>query len=168
MARDRVHRTDIHISKRSQPFPEFLDIRFIRFHLLAFRVLAAALFLGMEAQILKQYHLSTRSRIDCLLDLRAHTIFGEGDLFAQQFFEFRDHGLQAILGVGLAIGSAEVGHQDDSFGAMVYGVFDGWNSAYDTLGICDILFRVEGNIEIDLSVLRLSTDSTWRLAMASQ
>lgn len=43
-----------------------------------------------------------------------------------------------------------MGHEDDGFGAMVAGVFDGGNGADDALVICDVLVGVEWDVEVDL------------------
>jgi hypothetical protein len=41
-------------------------------------------------------------------------------------------------------------HEDDGFGAVVAGIFDGGECADDALVVCDLLVGVEGDIEIYL------------------
>lgn len=36
---------------------------------------------------------------------------------------------------------------------MFAGVLDGWKGAHDSLVVCDLIVRVQGDIEVDLSVL---------------
>lgn len=43
-----------------------------------------------------------------------------------------------------------MGHEDDGFGAMVAGVFDGGKGADNALIVCDVLIGVERNVEVDL------------------
>lgn len=43
-----------------------------------------------------------------------------------------------------------MGHQDDGFGALFEGIFDGWEGADDALVVCDFLVGVEGDVEVDL------------------
>ena len=43
-----------------------------------------------------------------------------------------------------------MGHEDDGFGAMVAGVFDGGKGTNDALIVGDFLVRVEGNVKVDL------------------
>lgn len=45
-----------------------------------------------------------------------------------------------------------MGHEDDGFGAMVAGVFDGGNGPNDPLVVCDVLIGIERDIEVDLKV----------------
>lgn len=41
-------------------------------------------------------------------------------------------------------------HEDDGFGAMVAGVFDGGKCADNALVVCDFLVGVERDVEVDL------------------
>lgn len=40
--------------------------------------------------------------------------------------------------------------KDDGFGTMVDGIFDGRDGTGYSLGICDFLVGIEGDVEIDL------------------
>lgn len=103
--------TDIDISESGQTLPELIHLGLISLHLLALGILGAALLLGVESQVLEQDHLSVLCLVHGLLDLLAHAVLGEDDLLsAEQLLELGNHGLKAVLGVGLAIGAAEVGH----------------------------------------------------------
>jgi len=46
-------------------------------------------------------------------------------------------------------------HEDDGFGAMLGGVFDGREGADDALVIGYMLVRVEGDVEVDLVINRV-------------
>ena len=46
-----------------------------------------------------------------------------------------------------------MGHQNHGLGSVVNGIFDCWDSSGDTLCVCDILIRIERNVEIDLEAL---------------
>ena len=50
----------------------------------------------------------------------------------------------------MAVGSAQVGHEDHSLGPVVNGIFDCWDSSSDTLGIRNFLIGVERDVKIDL------------------
>jgi hypothetical protein len=43
-------------------------------------------------------------------------------------------------------------HQDNSFGAVVNGIFDGWYCSRNTLVVGDVLIGVERYVEINLTV----------------
>ena len=49
-----------------------------------------------------------------------------------------------------------MGHEDDGFGAMIHGVFDGGECADNTLIIRDVAFLVERDIEVYLEISDLS------------
>lgn len=50
----------------------------------------------------------------------------------------------------MTIWTAEVGHEDDCFGSMVAGVFDGGKGADNALVVCDAVIRVERDVKINL------------------
>jgi hypothetical protein len=43
-----------------------------------------------------------------------------------------------------------VAHEDDSFGAVVAGMFDGWKCADNALVVRDLLVAIERDVEVDL------------------
>ena len=51
--------------------------------------------------------------------------------------------------VDLAVWASEVGHEDDCLGAVVDGVFDGWDGTDDALRVGDLLVGVQWNVEVD-------------------
>lgn len=155
--------TDINISQSRQALPELIHLGLVRLDLLAILILVAALLLSMEPQVLQQDNLSIARLVNGLLDLLAHAVVREDDLLAaEQLLQLGDYGLQAVLGVGLAVGPAEMRHQDYAFGAVLDGVFDGGKGAHDALVVCDFLVAVEGNVEVDLEVRRLVWGGLWK------
>lgn len=104
----------------------------------------------MEAQVLQQDHLAAGGVVDGLLDLSTDTVLGEDNALAELLLQLGHHGLQGVLGVGLAIGTTQVGHQHDGLGAVVDSILDGGQSTDDTLGVGDLQVLVEGDIEVDL------------------
>ena len=104
----------------------------------------------MEAQVLKEHHIAVVGLVDNLLNLGADGVRGDGHALAQQLLELGHHRLQRVLGVDLAVRAAEVGHQDDSLGAIVDSVLDGGDGTSDALGVGDFLIGVEGHVEVDL------------------
>lgn len=110
----------------------------------------------MESQVLEENNLGVVGLVDHGLDLRADTVGGHLDALAQKLLELRDDGLQAVLLVDLTVGTAEVGHQDNSLGAVVDGIFDGGDGTGDTLVVGDLLVGIEGDVEVDLKREALS------------
>lgn len=104
----------------------------------------------MEAEVLKKNDLTTSGLVDGLLDLLANAVLGEDDAAAQELLQLRNHRLQAVLGVLLAVGTAQVGHENDGLGAIVEGVLDGGEGTDDTLVVGDVLVTVERDVEVDL------------------
>jgi hypothetical protein len=52
-----------------------------------------------------------------------------------------------------------MGHEDNSFGALFNGIFDGWEGSDDTLVVCDLV-TVQWNVEINLKIVRNWTSKT--------
>lgn len=104
----------------------------------------------METQVLEENDLTTRGLVDGLLDVLAHAVLREDNTATKQLLQLRNHGLQTVLEVLLAVGTTEVGHEDDGLGAMVDSVLDGGESTDDTLVVGDVLVTVEGDVEVNL------------------
>lgn len=104
----------------------------------------------MEAQVLKEHNGTIVSLVDDGLNLGADAVRSKGDLLAEELLELRNDRLQRVLFVDGAIGTAEVGHQDDGLGAIVEGVLNGGDGADNALVVGDFLVLVEGNVEVDL------------------
>jgi hypothetical protein len=104
----------------------------------------------VETQVLQQNNLAASSLVDSLLDLGTNAVLGEDDALAKQLLQLGDNGLQAVLGVGLAVGTAQVRHQHDGLGAVVNGILDGGQGADNALRVGDVLVLVEGDVEVDL------------------
>ncbi|POR33511.1 Uncharacterized protein TPAR_06301 [Tolypocladium paradoxum] len=139
------------VAQGSQALAERVNLGLVRLGLVAVLVLGAALLLDVESQVLEQHDGAVVGLGDNGLDLGADAVRGKGDLVAEQLLELRDDGLQRVLGVDLAVGAAEVGHEDDGLGAVVEGVLDGGDGADDALVVCDLLVFVEGDVEVDLN-----------------
>lgn len=144
--------TDVDITQGSQSLAELGDLVLVGLDLLALGILGAALLLGVEAQVLKENDLTTGGLVDSLLDLLADAVFREDDALAEQLLELGNDGLQAVLGVLLAVGAAEVGHEDNRLGAILDGVLDGGQGTDDTLVVRDVLVGIERDVEVDLLV----------------
>lgn len=143
-------RTDVDVTEGSQALAELLDIGLIGLDLLAFGILGAALLLGVETQVLEENDLATGGLVNGLLGLSTDTVVSEDDALAEKLLEHRDDGLQAVLGVDLAVGAAEVGHEHNGLGAVLNGILDGGKGTNDTLGVGDVLVFIEGDVEVDL------------------
>jgi hypothetical protein len=54
-------------------------------------------------------------------------------------------------------------HENDGFGTIVAGVFDGRECADDALVVCDLLVTVEGDVEVDLvcALLEFVLKANW-------
>lgn len=144
---------DVHVSESGEALAEALDSGLVGLDLVAVGVLAAALLLGVEAQVLEEHDAAVSGAIDGLLGGLADAVVGESDLLAaEELLELSDDGLEGVLSVGLAVGAAEVGHKDDGFGAIVDGVLDGGEGANDALVVGDlgVGLLVEGHVEVDL------------------
>lgn len=104
----------------------------------------------METQVLKEDNATVLGVVDGLLDLGADTVVGEGDLLADELLELSNNGLQRVLLVDLAIGTTEVGHEDNGLGAIVDSVLDGRDGTGNALIVGDVLVGVERDVEVDL------------------
>lgn len=109
----------------------------------------------MEAQVLEQNNLAISGLVNGLLDLGTNAVLGEDDTAAQELLELGNDGSQAVLGVGLAVRTAQVRHQDDSLGAILNSVLDGGQSTNDALVVGDLLVGIKGDVEVDLCYISL-------------
>ena len=145
-----VRLTDVDVAEGGKTLAELLDIGLVSLGLVTLLILGAALLLNVEAQILKQHDGTAVNLVHDLLNLGADTVRSEDDALAELLLELAGDGLQGVLGIGRAVGAAEVGHEDDGLGSIVEGVLDGRDGADDALVVGDVLVVIEGDIEVDL------------------
>lgn len=147
---------DVDVAEGGEALAELLDGGLVGLDLVALSVLAAALLLGVEAQVFEEHDAAVGGLVDGLLRGLADAVVGESDLLAtEELLELGDDGLEGVLGVDLAVGTAEVGHQDDGLRAILNSVLDGGESTDDALVVGDlgVGLLVEGHVEVDLGVL---------------
>lgn len=144
--------TDVDITQRRQSLPELSNLLWGGLGLLAVLVLGGSLLLDVESQVLQQHDAAALGLVDDGLDLGAHTVRRDCDGLAEQLLKLGHDGLQAVLGVGASVGTAQVGHEDNSLGAVVDGILDGGDGTGDTLGVGDVLVGVERDVEVDLNI----------------
>jgi hypothetical protein len=77
--------------------------------------------------------------INPFLDFGSDTIIKENDIPFEEFFQFLSDGLERVFFRGLAIGTAEMGHQGDCFGMVIDAVLDGWQRSDNALVVCDLV-----------------------------
>lgn len=142
--------TDVNVTEGSEALAERINIGLVGLDLLALGILGAALLLSVETQVLKQNDLAIGSLVHGLLSLGANAVLSEGDALAEKLLKHGNNGLQAVLGVDLAIGAAEVGHEDNGLSTVVDSILDGGQSTDDTLGVGNVLVLIEGDIEVNL------------------
>lgn len=124
--------------------------------LLSVGILAASLLLGVEAQVLQENNLAVLGVVHNLLNLWSDAVRSEGDAATEKLLELRNDRLERELFVDLSIWAAQVGHQDNSLGAVVDGILDGGDGTGNTLCVGDVLLGVEGDVEVDLFTKPLS------------
>lgn len=103
----------VHVTKVGEPLAELGDLSGVGLSLVALLVLDGALLFDVETEVLKENDRAVVSGGDGFFDLGAHAVVEEDDGLADEFREFVGDGLEGVFGVDLAIGAAEVGHQDD-------------------------------------------------------
>lgn len=153
MAQGECARTDVDVTQGSKALAELSDLLLISLDLLSLGILGAALLLGVETQVLQQDNLATGGLVDGLLNLGTDAVLGEDDALAKQLLQLGDNGLQAVLGVGLAVRAAQVRHEHHGLGAVVDGILDGGESTDNALRVGNLLVLVEGDVEVDLLAL---------------
>lgn len=142
--------TDVNVTEGSEALAEGIDISLVGLDLLALSILGATLLLGVETQVLEQDDLTIGSVVHGLLGLGANTVLSEGHALAEKLLKHGNNGLQAVLGVDLAVGAAQVGHEHNSLGAVVDGILDGGQSTDNTLRVGNVLVLIERDIEVNL------------------
>ena len=142
--------TDVDITELGKALAELVNLGLVGLDLVALGIGALALLLDVEAEVLKEDNGAVVGLVDDLLNLGANAVVGKGDALAEELLELGDNGLQGVLGVDLAVGTAEVGHEDNGLGAIVDGILDGGDGTDDALGVGDLLLGVKGDVEVDL------------------
>jgi len=142
--------TDEDVSELGEVVTELSHSLWRSLDLLALRIRARSLLLSVESQVLQQDNLSILSIIDNFLNLWSDTVWSKGDLATEQLLKLWHDWLERVLLVGLAVWTAQVGHQDDGLGAVVERILDSWDSAGDALGVGNMLVGVERDVEVDL------------------
>ena len=145
-----VLHTDVNVTEGSEALAECINIGLVGLDLIALGVLRAALLLSMETEVLKQNDLATGSLVHGLLSLGTNAVIDESDVLAEKLLKHRNNGLQAILGVDLAIRAAQVRHEHDGLGPIVDSILDGGQGTDDTLGVGNVLVIIKGDIEVNL------------------
>lgn len=140
--------TDKDVAERGETLAELVHLGLVGLDLVAVLVDTLALLLDVEAEVLEENHAAVVGLVDNLLDLGADRVGREGDALAEELLELGHDGLQRVLGVDLAVGTAEMGHEDDGLCAMVDGVLDGGDGADDALGVGDLV-AVKGDVEVN-------------------
>lgn len=154
--------TDVDVSQSSQALAELLNLGLVGLGLVALAVLGAALLLNVESEVLQQDNGTVVSLVDNGLDLGTDAVGSKGDGLAQELLQLGNNRLEGVLGVDGAIGTSEVGHQDDSLGAIVESVLDGRDGADNALGVGDVLVLIEGHVEVDLGRHRACQSATYK------
>lgn len=142
--------TDVNVTEGSEALAERINIGLVGLDLLALGILGATLLLGVETQVLEQNDLAVRSLVHGLLGLGANAVLGESDALVEKLLKHGNNGLQAVLGVDLAIGATQVGHEHNGLGTVGDGILDGGQGTDDTLGVGNVLVLIEGDIEVNL------------------
>ena len=148
--------TNEDIRKLGKILTELINALLRSLDLLSVGILAASLLLSVEAQVLQENHLAILGVVNNLLNLWSDAVRSEGDAAAEKLLKLWDDRLERELLVDLAIRAAQVGHQDNSLGAVVDGILDSWDGTGNTLCVGDVLLGVEGNVEVDLFTKLLS------------
>lgn len=144
--------TDVYIAQGSQSLPEFFHFGLVNLLLLSLVILVATLLLSMETQVLQKDDLAIASVVDSVLNLFTDAVLCEGHALAEQLLEFGNNRLETVLRVWLSVRAAEVAHENDCLGSILNGVLDCWESANNTLIVCDLLVGVEGDVEVNLGM----------------
>lgn len=139
---------DVDVTEFGERSTESRDGLGIGLDLLAVGLLSGALLLDVVTEVLEQNDRAS-SRVGAgLLDLGADAVVEESDVGVEQLLELLGNGLQRVLLNTLAVGTAEVRHQDDALGALLESVLNCGQSSGDALVVGD-LAAVEGDVEVD-------------------
>ena len=142
---------DVDCAKSGEVLTELLNLGRVGLDLLV-ALLALALLLDVESQVLKEEDLAVLAGENSLLDVLSDTVVEEGDFASEKFRKLGGDGLEGVLWVGGSVGSAEVGHENDRLGSVVKGVLDGWDGSGDTLGLDRRCSKTYGRVS-DLELL---------------
>lgn len=104
--------TDIDVAKGGESLAECLDLLRRALDLLSIN-LGGSLLLSVEAKVLKQDYITVGSAIDLCFDLRADAVGQKSNGLSKKFCKLFRNRLERVLGIDLAIRTAEVRSEDD-------------------------------------------------------
>jgi hypothetical protein len=102
---------------------------------------------GVEADVLDEERLSFLEAGLESLHLGPDEVGREHDVPADELRQARGDGLEAHLGIGLALGAAQVRGQDE-LGAAAQEVGDGGQRGFDALVVADGAVVIDGDVEV--------------------
>jgi hypothetical protein len=140
----------VDVGELAERLAESLDLGLLSLDLLAVN-LALALLLNVEADVLEKND-GSGSRVGAgSLNLSSHAVIQHGHRLADDTLKSLGDGLEGVLLVLLAVGTAEVGREDDALGTIVEAVLDRWNGTLDTSCVGDDarVLLVLGNVEVN-------------------
>ena len=108
----------------------------IRLHAVALGILALALLLDVEADVLEQDDLARLKGVTSGLDLGADAVVEKLHGLAEEFLKLRGDGLERVLGDALTVGASKMAGEHNR-GSLSEGVLDGRKGGGDALGIGD-------------------------------
>mmetsp|Transcript_21550 Transcript_21550/g.42796 ORF Transcript_21550/g.42796 Transcript_21550/m.42796 type:complete len:307 (-) Transcript_21550:36-956(-) len=173
---------DIHVSEGAERSAESRDFFFCglgglagELGLLALLILAAvgvinalSLLLLVEAQILQKNDRSRGGISAGCFHLCTNTVGQEGHRLAQKLLKLLADNSQGHGGHLLAIGAAEMGHEDNGLGSAVKGMLDGGECSDNALGVGDRTTLVEGHVEVNAHQNAFALDINVRKALLAQ
>lgn len=124
---------DVDVAELGQARAELLDLLRVGLGLLSLGVLAAALLLGVEAEVLEKDDLSTGSLGDVRLRLGSHAVLEEGDGGGEEGGELSRDGSERVLVDDVPVGAAQVRHEDHGGRAVRESVLDRRDRGGDAL-----------------------------------
>ena len=138
---------DVDVTELGERGAELLDLLRVGLNLLAGLVGALALLLNVVAEVLEEEDLAVLGISNSLLGFGANGVGKELNVLAEQLGDLSSNRLERVLGNGLAVGSAHVGHEDYGLGLLLDSVLDGGEGSDDSLVVGDPV-AIHGDVEV--------------------
>jgi hypothetical protein len=139
---------DIDISEAGQASTELLDGLGVSLGLVTVLILGRAFLFNVETKVLQKDNLATSGTLAGRLNFGTNTVAKESDGLTKKLLDFSGNGSKGVLFLALAIGTAKMGHQDNSRGTVLQSILNSGQSLNNSVVVSDLAI-FQRNVEVD-------------------
>ena len=139
---------DIDISEAGQASTELLDGLGVSLGLVTVLILGRAFLFNVETKVLQKDNLATSGTLAGRLNFGTNAVAKESDRLTKKLLDFSGNGSKGVLFLALAIGTAKMGHQDNSRSTVLQSILNSGQSLNNAVVVSDLAI-FQRNVEVD-------------------